>query len=147
MGPAGAGAAAGTAVAGGPAAGDTGGAPDGAPTVEGGCGGGGDDTGGGSSGAPPLLLAPSPALRPREKSFGVAGGTGVICGGITPDAGLVKPGLSGGADDVPDGILVEGSPVCGKLIPLDGPVVMGIDGPEVEVVGLGATGANGNGAS
>jgi hypothetical protein len=40
-------------------------------------------------------------------------------------------------------MLVEGSPVCGKLIPLDGLLVMGIDGAEVDVVGLGVTGASG----
>jgi hypothetical protein len=133
-----AGAAAGAAVVDEPAAGDTGGGPDGAPAVEGICGGGGDDTGGGSNGAPPPPLAPSPAFNPREKSFGVVGSG--VCGGVTPAAGLVSPGLSGGADDIPDGTPVEGMLGDGKLRPLDGPLVRGIDGAAVGVVGLGAAG-------
>ena len=85
---AGAGAETGAAVGGGPVAGITGGGPEGAPAVEASDDGGGDDTGGGSSGAPPPL-PPSPALKPREKSFGAAGGTADV-GGV----GRPPPDLS-----------------------------------------------------
>jgi hypothetical protein len=53
---------------------------------------------------------------------------------------LVKLGLSG--DDVPDGIPAEGNPVCGKLTPLDGLDVIGIDelGVIVDVGGVRGTG-------
>ncbi|WP_353373322.1 hypothetical protein [Mycobacterium sp.] len=125
----------GAAVAGGPAAGITGGGPEAAPVVEASCDGGGEDTGGGSSGAPPPPPVPSPAERPREKSFGVAGGAAEVGGAVRPPAGPLKPGLSGGIEDVPVGIPVDGVPVDGKLSPLVGPPVIGNDGPEVEVVG------------
>ena len=122
--------------AGGPAAGMTGGGPEGAPAVEASCDGGGEETGGGSNGAPPPLPAPSPAeKRPREKSFGVAGGAAEVGGAVRPLAVLPNPELNGGIDDVPLGIPVDGVPVDGKLSPLVGPPVIGNDGPEVEVVG------------
>ena len=121
--------------AGGPAAGMTGGGPEGAPAVEASCDGGGEETGGGSNGAPPPLPVPSPAERPREKSFGVAGGAAEVGGAVRPLAVLPNPELNGGIDDVPLGIPVDGVPADGKLSPLVGPPVIGSDGPEVEVVG------------
>ena len=114
--------------AGGPAAGMTGGGLEGAPPVEASCDGGGDDTGGGSNGAPPPPPVPSPALRPREKSFGAAGGTAGVGGAVRPLAGLLKPGLSGGIEDVPLGIPDDDIPVDGKLRLLDGLPLMGNTG-------------------
>jgi hypothetical protein len=113
--------------AGGPATGMTGGGLEGAPPVEASCDGGGEDTGGGSSGAPPPPV-PSPAERPREKSFGVAGGAAEVGGAVKPLAGPLKPGLSGGIEDVPVGIPDDDIPVDGKLRPPDGLPLMGNDG-------------------
>jgi len=81
-------------------------------------------------------------LRPREKSFGAAGGTAEVGGAVRPLAELLKPGLSGGIDDVPLGIPVEGIPVDGNFSPLVGPL-MGINGLDVAVVGVGAPSGNG----
>jgi hypothetical protein len=78
-------------------------------------------------------------LRPREKSFGAAGGTAEVGEVARPLAGLFKPGLRGGIDDVLVGIPVEGIPVDGNFSPLVGPL-MGIDGLDVEVVGIGPAG-------
>jgi hypothetical protein len=54
---------------------------------------------------------------------------------VRPLAVLPNPELNGGIDDVPLGIPGDDIPVDGKLRPLDGPPVMGIDGLAVDVVG------------
>jgi hypothetical protein len=110
------------AVGSGPAAGVIGGGVEGAPAVEASCDGGGDDTGAGSSGAPPPL-PPSPALKPREKSFGAAGGTAEVGGVGRPAAGLVNPELRDAADDGPDGSVDEDMLGGEKLRPLAVPGV------------------------
>jgi hypothetical protein len=142
---AGPGAGAGTAVAvgGGPAAGVTGGGPASAPVVDASCDGGGNETGGGSSGAPPPL-PPSPAFRPREKSFGSALGAAVVGGVARPPVGLPKPGPRDGADVVPPDIPVDGIPVDGKFSPPDDPPDIGIDGVLVDAGVLGAGGLRGD---
>jgi hypothetical protein len=71
---------------------------------------------------------PSPAERPREKSFGVAGGAAEVGGAVRLLAGPLKPGLSGGIDDVPLGIPDDDIPVDGKLRLLDGLALMGNTG-------------------
>lgn len=143
-GPAGAGPGAetGAAVGGGPVAGITGGGPEGAPAVEASDDGGGDDTGGGSSGAPPPL-PPSPALKPREKSCGAAGGTPEVGDVGRPAAGLVDPEVRAGADGAPVGIPVDGMPVDGKFKPPDDPLDRGIAEPAVGGTGLDGPRATG----
>jgi len=61
-----------------------------------------------------------------------------MLGGVNPVAGLLMPGLSGGADGVPDGMPEEGNPVCGKLTALDGLLVIGTAGVGFEDAGRGA---------
>ncbi|WP_235658554.1 hypothetical protein [Mycolicibacterium moriokaense] len=121
---------AGAAVVGGPATGMTGDEPETAPVVEATCAGGGEETGGGSNDAPPPPPAPSPALKPREKSLGAAGGTAEVGGVGRLLAGPLNPDPSEPADGVPVDIPLAGIPVDGKLSPLDAPE-MGIDGVPV----------------
>lgn len=121
----------------------TGGGPETAPVVDATCDGGGEETGGGSNGVPPLPPAPSPALKPREKSLGAAGGTAEVGAVGRPVAGPLNPDLSEPADGAPPDIPPEGIPVDGKFSPLDDPPDIGSEGAEVGAVreGGGAIGS------